>query len=740
MKKNGQINSAVFSPRHNQNEFCFCARINENGRHLHRLMVVMGFLATMFVVPDKVCAQVSGMQGTEFWTGFLYHSSALMNPPMRDVFQLCFIPLRDCDVVISHAPTSFRMTDEGVVPIYPDSLLIHLKADSATFVSLPNGPELMSQVSTPVPQGLHISSTDTISLYTFANTIDLDTLNDNESGEMEMTAVWPADKLGCDYYVNVYQNTIWGYNPEILVVAAEDSVDVTISASIDGSIPEVSHTLRLGEVVRFFGPEAAGRRVSAAGGKRIAVLAGVENIYIPSGMLTADRIFASMPPMSYCGKKFLVAVTPNRLNDRVQVLSSADNTTVALDGEIVANLSQGEIYEFEIDTGHVASWIESSEPVSVCVYLTGSRYGCADTLQDTPGSYSGDPSMYPLCPVEQWYTRSNFYSYDFPYHARIILGLPVQTFYPHNFVGIAMRTEHVAGMTMDGVAIDTAFRPLAYNPEYSYARMRVSGGVHRLENALGPFEAHSITLKNCSAIASATGWAASETPLVLNQTLEYCQNEEVVLNLAEITSFDPGYDPVWIFDDGTTMHGGSIALTPITETEYSITVLFQHAPCIHTTDTLHLGVTIHPTYGKDLFDTIQEGENYPWHGTMLTRTGDYPKHFSTVHGCDSLVTLHLEVNPNTPDWVIYVPNVFTPDEESNRLFGAVGKNIGSFSISVFTRTGNLVWHADDIMARWDGTHKGVPCITAMYAYIIYYTILSEPNEKRSLAGQVLLLR
>ena len=41
MKKNGQINSAVFSPRHNQNEFCFCARINENGRHLHRLMVVM---------------------------------------------------------------------------------------------------------------------------------------------------------------------------------------------------------------------------------------------------------------------------------------------------------------------------------------------------------------------------------------------------------------------------------------------------------------------------------------------------------------------------------------------------------------------------------------------------------------------------------------------------------------------------------------------------------------------------
>lgn len=700
----------------------------------------MCFLVTMFLVPDKVSAQVSGMQGTEFWTGFLYHSSASMNPPMRDVFQLCFIPLRDCDVVISHAPTSFRMSDAGVVPIYPDSLLIHLKADSATFVSLSNGTELMSQMSTPQPQGLHISSTDTISLYTFANTIDRDTLNDNESGEMEMAAVWPADKLGCDYYINVYKNTIFGYNPEILVVAAEDSVEVTISASIDGNVPEVSHILRLGEVVRLFGPEAAGRRVSSAGGKRIAVLAGVENIYIPSGVLTADRIFASMPPTSYCGKEFLVALTPNRLNDRVQVLSFADNTTVALDGEIVASLSQGEIYEFEIDTGHAASWLECSEPVSVFVYLTGSRHGCADTLQNAPGSYSGDPSMYPLCPVEQWCARSSFYSYDFPYHARIILGLPVQTFYPHNFVGIATRTEYVAGMTMDGAAIDTAFLPLAYDPEYSYARMRVSGGTHRLENALGPFEAHSVTLKNCSAIASATGWAARETPLVLNRTLEYCQNEEVALDLAEITSFDAVYDPVWIFDDGTAMHGSSIALAPTTEAEYGITVLFRHAPCIHATDTLHLGVTIHPTYGEDIFDTIRMGESYQWQGAMLTQPGVYPEHFSTVRGCDSLVALHLEVSTDTLGWSIFVPNVFTPDEEGNRLFGAVGRNIGSFSISIFTRMGDLVWQADDIMARWDGTHNGVPCTAASYAYIIHYAVLDKPGVKRRLVGQVLLLR
>lgn len=714
--------------------------MKKSNRNIHRLMVAISLLATTILVPYRVSAQASGMQGKEFWTGFLYHSAASYNPPMRDVFQLCFIPLRDCDVVVSHAPTSFRTTNEGLVPVYPDSIIVHLVADSATFLTLANGPDLMSNVFVPVPQGIHVSSTDTISLFTFANTIDLDTLNDNESGEMEMAAVWPVDKLGCDYFVNVYQNTIGGHNPEILVVAAEDSVNVTISASMDGTVPAVTHTLRLGEVVRVFGPEAAGRHVTSEGGKRIAVISGVGNIYIPAGMLSADRIFASMPPTGYCGRQFLLAVTPNRLNDRVQVMAFVDNTTVALDGVPVTTLSQGQTYEFEIDTNHVASWLESSQPVSVCVYLTGTRYGNADTLQNSPGSYSGDPSMYPLCPVEQWYNQSSFFSYNYPYHANVVLGMPTMTFYPHNFVGIATRTQHVAGMMLDGVCIDTAFHTLPYDAEYSYARMRVDGGTHRLQNTLGPFEAHAITLKNCSAIASATGWAAIETPQVLHQSLEFCQDVEITLNLAEFTDFDPQFLPNWDLGNGTTMQGASVTLSPTTETEYLITVLFQHAPCLHTVDTLYLNLKIHPTYREDVFDTINLGQTYRWQGRMLTQAGDYPQHFLTNDGCDSLVTLHLEVNTDTQECLIYVPNVFTPDEETNNLFGAVGSNVGTFSISIFTRTGNLVWHADDIQARWDGTHRGKPCTPASYAYIIKYSSVMSPKSIQTIVGQVLLLR
>lgn len=708
--------------------------------------MVVSFVASLFLVFNNGMAQSSGMQGTEFWTGFLYQSSASYNPPMRDVFQLCFIPLRDCDVIVSHAPTSFRTTSDGLVPVYPDSIVLHLIADSATFLTLPVGSDLISNVWTPVPQGVHVSSTDTISLYTFSNVIDRDTLNDNESGEMEMTAVWPVDKLGCDYFVNVYSTLIGGYNPEILIVAAEDSVNVTISASVDGTVPEVAHTLRLGEEVRVARPEAAGRHITSEGGKRIAVISGVENIYIPAGMLTADRIFASMPPTGYCGRQFLLAVTPNRLNDRVQVLSLADNTTITLDGTPITTLSQGQIYEFEIDTSHVASWLESSQPVSVCVFLTGSRYGNLDTLQSTPGSYSGDPSMYPLCPVEQWYNRSSFFAYNYPYHANVVLGLPTMTFYPHNFVGIATRTQHVAGMTLDGVPIDTAFHTLPYNSEYSYARMRVSGGTHRLQNTLGPFEAHAITLKNCSAIASATGWAAIETPQVLHQSLDFCQNEEeVTLELSEFTDFDSQFVPIWNLENGTTIQDSSITMTLSKATDYQITVLFQHTTCLHTVDTLHLLLKIHPSYSTDVFDTINYGQTYQWQGGALTQSGDYSWHFLTNYGCDSLITLHLnvlhiEVDTDTQECSIYVPNVFTPDEETNNLFFAVGSNVASFSISIFTRMGLLVWDSDDIQDCWDGTHNGSPCPSALYTYIIHYTSVRYPNTKKTIVGYVLLLR
>ena len=38
-------------------------------------------------------------------------------------------------------------------------------------------------------------------------------------------------------------------------------------------------------------------------------------------------------------------------------------------------------------------------------------------------------------------------------------------------------------------------------------------------------------------------------------------------------------------------------------------------------------------------------DEYEWNGEMLTESGDYTATFTAANGCDSVVTLHLTVNP-----------------------------------------------------------------------------------------------
>jgi len=62
--------------------------------------------------------------------------------------------------------------------------------------------------------------------------------------------------------------------------------------------------------------------------------------------------------------------------------------------------------------------------------------------------------------------------------------------------------------------------------------------------------------------------------------------------------------------------------------------------------TLHLKV--HPVYGTTLYDTICQGNFYSNYGFSLpsgTSGGTFTKTYSTVHGCDSTVTLNLHVHP-----------------------------------------------------------------------------------------------
>ena len=66
--------------------------------------------------------------------------------------------------------------------------------------------------------------------------------------------------------------------------------------------------------------------------------------------------------------------------------------------------------------------------------------------------------------------------------------------------------------------------------------------------------------------------------------------------------------------------------------------------------TLHL--TLNPSYDIEIFDTICDGEVYLWNKVKYTESGSYTQEFEMIYGCDSVVTVHLFVAPIVREEII----------------------------------------------------------------------------------------
>lgn len=99
-------------------------------------------------------------------------------------------------------------------------------------------------------------------------------------------------------------------------------------------------------------------------------------------------------------------------------------------------------------------------------------------------------------------------------------------------------------------------------------------------------------------------------------------------------------------------------------TAYSVTGMYTHTfQSVHGCDsTVTLDLTVYPVYvGGIQNSTICQGTSISFGGTVYTTSGIYTHTFTTVHGCDSTVTMNLTVNPNTV-------NTFTVNACDNYTF------------------------------------------------------------------------
>lgn len=87
---------------------------------------------------------------------------------------------------------------------------------------------------------------------------------------------------------------------------------------------------------------------------------------------------------------------------------------------------------------------------------------------------------------------------------------------------------------------------------------------------------------------------------------------------------------------------------------------------------------------------------------------------------------------------IWIPNIFTPNAETNNgFFIQTNLPVEAFEITIYTRTGLLVWHCEDINQMWDGTRDGVPLPQGSY---VFHWRLKSSNRIRTGIGTVTLLR
>lgn len=108
-----------------------------------------------------------------------------------------------------------------------------------------------------------------------------------------------------------------------------------------------------------------------------------------------------------------------------------------------------------------------------------------------------------------------------------------------------------------------------------------------------------------------------------------------------------------------------------------------------------------------------------------------------VLGADGVLMAEVGVEMESCEG-LWFPNVFTPDAESNNRFVIqTSLPVEEFEMTIYTRTGLLVWHSDDINQMWDGTRKGEPMPQDAY---VYHWRLKSNNRVRSGLGTLTLLR
>ncbi len=452
-------------------------------------------------------AQTFSNKGTDFWVGYGAHVSMFPGGDNDQDMKLYFTSDVTAKVQVSipgNAAWGNYTVNAGTVFSTP-ALPKNGATDSRLFT------EGISS------KGIHITSDQPIVAYAHI-------YSDGGSGA---TLLFPTNTWGRDYRslsFDQISNDVNGLS-YCFVIAAEDNTTIEVVlppgvATSTGASGTFQKTLNKGQVFNMLGKkigktpdgklfvnaDLTGTRIQSVsngpnGCKPIAVYSGSSKIAIQclkctpefgtQGNGSSDNLFQQVLPQTAWGTRYITIPTLGLPNNVIRVLVSDPTTVVKRNGHVLRNIgandslinglyyeyynstyvplkNNGQDQDFKVQTPTTVDIIESDKPVLVAQYIS-TRKNCGNVQLSGPkDDNSGDPEMIILSPVQQAIKSAIVYSTNDP--------VPGTNPDPSlHYINVSVKTGGVSSFKLDGVAPPAnTFKPVPYNPAYSYAQINVA--------------------------------------------------------------------------------------------------------------------------------------------------------------------------------------------------------------------------------------------------------------------------
>ena len=479
----------------------------------------------------------------------------------------------------------------------------------------------------------------------------------------DATNILPVTALGTDYYNISYGEfdniTYFGYNYDAYgIVATQNNTQVYCNNTLDVTLNrgEVYYRTAITNTNPFGHITMTGYHIIAD--KPVALFALCQTTDIPYGFSSSDNLYQQLAPIQTWGTTFFVPVS-HLGKDIVRIMASQNGTTILQSGgsmrnvlggqSTLSNLKTGEWVELEVSLDSNGCYIQTNKPVGVCTYLTSKEYNKGYYY-----NYESDPSQAWLPAIEQRIKSALIAPFipnnttDYKHYALIIT--PTDTKDSTTVkIGNGIEQALSGGVWHDHSSGYSFYDMPLTNDTSAYLFTNTVGKL--IVMCYGTRDAESYYYLAASAMRNLAYFEVDSIHYLALDGSVIC-NENIEVEATIKFPMDTAYGHLRWFVD-------SVEQTQFTDSlhwtkQLSIgkhTILMVVKDEDGDVDSLFTSFTIQKEF-VTIYDTICQGDSVLFNGKYYTQTGIYTDSLQSVFGCDSIVTLHLFVNP-TSETIMY---------------------------------------------------------------------------------------